>query len=358
MNFFTLPNETKPDNETLEMLENKLISITLPVVYSLVVAISIPGNIFALWIFCFHSKPITSSIVYMINLSITDLILAIFLPFQIIYHIKNNDWVFGKGLCNVVSVLYYANMYSSILTIMFISIVRYLGIVHPMRSTTWKRKRYAVVTCIGMWTVLLIAFHPLASTDLTYKVEYLQKVTCFDVLKWSMLPNIFSWAAFILGLFFFLFLIPFIVTVACYIGIIWKLVQTSHRYANGQGSRSLKLAIIVLVVFITCFAPNNFILVIHTINRLFYAKSYYHAYKLTLTLSCLSSCLDPFLYYFASKDFCKKIREVIGKKAQHSESTEVTRGSLLSALSNRSRTFSSGHENGSNQVYHRQESDV
>ncbi|KAM4795692.1 P2Y purinoceptor 8-like [Rhinophrynus dorsalis] len=360
MNLFSLPNGTALDHETIEMLENKYVYITLPVVYSLVAVISIPGNLVSLWILIFHSKPITSSIILMINLSVTDLVLAAFLPFQIIYHIKKNHWIFGKGLCNAVTVMYYANMYSSILTIMLISIERYMGIIHPLKLSTWRRKRYAVGAVIVIWTMLLLSLYPMEKTDLTYEVKHLNKTTCFDVLKWNMLPNLLSWAAFLLGILLFYFFIPLIVTVACYVCIIWKLVQTSNRHGSGQEKRSIQLAFIVLVVFVTCYAPNNFILLLHTINRLFYEKSYYHVYKLTLTLSCLSSCLDPFLYYFASKDFCKKAKEVWNKKIKHSENYETRRGSLFSG---RSMTFSSGQGealvNGSSQHhYNRQESDM
>ncbi|KAM4701479.1 S-geranylgeranyl-glutathione receptor P2RY8 isoform 1-T2 [Discoglossus pictus] len=355
MGFSELPNETKPDNETLAMLQNPVIPIMLPIAYTLMALISIPGNSVSLWILVFYSKPITASIIFMINLSITDLVLAIFLPFQIIYHINKNNWLFGKGLCNIMTVLFYLNMYSSILTIMLISIDRYLGIVHPMQSSRWRRKRYAITACTLMWVTLLLALYPFISTDLTYEVKSLNITTCFDVLQWKMLPSITAWAAFIIGLVLCFFLIPFFVIVGCYIAIIWKLVKKSNRY--GSGKRSIKLAIIVLVVFVTCFAPNNFILLIHSVYRLFYGKSYYFVYKLTLTLSCLSSCLDPFLYYFASKDFCKKFKDIFCKKQSYSG--EIRRDSLFSG---RSMTFSSGQvdglQNGSSHLIQRQESDV
>ncbi|KAM5179518.1 S-geranylgeranyl-glutathione receptor P2RY8 [Mantella aurantiaca] len=359
MHLYSLPNDSSLDNETLAMLENKLIWIALPVVYSLVVSISLPGNFISLWILIFHSKPITPSIILMINLSITDLALAMFLPFQIHYHYSGNNWVIGKDLCNVVAIMFYVNMYCTILTIMLISIERYLGVVHPMKSCMWRRKRYAVGAIIIIWTSLLAAFYPMESTDLTYEVKHLNKTTCFDVLKWTMLPNILSWAAFIIVLFFFLFLVPSIVTVACYVCIIRKLIQTSNRHGTGQERRSINLAIFVLIIFVTCFAPNNFILLIHTVGRLFFGKSYYHIYKLSLTLSCLSSCVDPFLYYFACKDFRKKALELWHRRFKRTERSETRRGSLFSAL-----TFSTGQvevlENGNDHKheYNNHESDM
>ncbi|PNI11681.1 P2RY8 isoform 2, partial [Pan troglodytes] len=38
-----VPNSTGPDNATLQMLRNPAIAVALPVVYSLVAAVSIPG---------------------------------------------------------------------------------------------------------------------------------------------------------------------------------------------------------------------------------------------------------------------------------------------------------------------------
>ncbi|KAM4046122.1 S-geranylgeranyl-glutathione receptor P2RY8 [Anomaloglossus baeobatrachus] len=350
MNLNSLPNESHPDNETLNMLENKAIMVALPVVYSFVTLVSIPGNVISLWILVFHSKPLTSSVILMINLSITDLALALLLPFQIHYHANKNDWIFGKELCNVVTIMFYVNMYGTILTIMLISLERYLGIVHPMKSSIWRRKRYAIGAILLIWLVLLVALYPMESTDLMYEVKDLNIRTCFDVLKWNMLPSLLIWAVFIIGLFLFFFLIPFIIIVVSYVRIIRKLIQTSNRHGTGYEKRSINLAIFVLIVFITCFVPNNLILLLHTIVRLFYGKSYYYAYKLTLTLSCLSSCVDPFLYYFASKEFRKKALELLNCRSRSFKQCVVRRDSVFSAL-----TFSSGQcetlQNGNNHRY-------
>ncbi|NXS82805.1 P2RY8 protein, partial [Erpornis zantholeuca] len=339
-------NISQLDDLTLAMLQNKTVSNTLPVVYTVVALISIPGNLFSLWVLCCHIKPKTTSVIFMINLSITDLMLACCFPFQIIYHIQNNDWRFGKTLCSLVTVMFYSNMYSSILTMTLISMERYMGVVHPLKLVKWRRKRYALAACLVMWISLLLAFYPLETADLTYEVKELGIITCFDVLKWDMLPNFAAWVAFLLTLFVVLFLIPFVITVVCYIGIIRKLIQTSSRYGNRQKTRSIKLAIIVLVVFITCFAPNNFILLVHMISRLFYNRSLYPAYKLTLCLSCLNNCIDPFIYYFASKEFYQKFKQLFCPTTLLSDSLENRRESLFSGRTMSVRSMSSGPVDG------------
>ncbi|RXM99843.1 N-acetylserotonin O-methyltransferase-like protein [Acipenser ruthenus] len=220
-------NATRLDNVTLGMFTDNTASYTLSAVYIIVFCINLPGNGFSLWLLLFHTKPKTPSIIFMINLTITDLALCMFLPLQIAYLINSYDWTFGETLCSLVSVMFYSNMYCSILTMTAISVERYFGVVHPMRFDC-KRTRYALAACLAMWGIVLLIFYPLVSTDLTYRVKELNITTCFDVLKKDMLPSMGAWAAFLFTLFGILFLIPFLLTMFCYTGIILKLLKTSR----------------------------------------------------------------------------------------------------------------------------------
>lgn len=207
------------------------------------------------------------------------------------------------------TLVFYTNMYCSILTMMAIGIERYLGIVRPMMfRQTRERKSIAFLSCLLMWGLVLSVLYPLMTTDLTFDVPELGITTCFDVLKRDMLPSIAAWAAFLFTLVFVLFLFPFCVTAFCYISVIHKLAKDSK---TAQKERAIRLATIVLLVFTVCFAPNNILLLTHSVLRLYYKESLYMAYKLSLCFSCLNSCLDPFIYYFASKDFRQKLRQII-----------------------------------------------
>ncbi|MBN3295746.1 P2RY8 protein, partial [Amia calva] len=306
-------NSTQLDNATLALFQNKEASTALSVIYVIVILISFPSNSLSLWLLLFRTT-LTPSTIYMINLTITDLVICLFLPFQIVYQLNGYNWIFGENMCSVVTVMFYSNMYCSILTMTAISLSRYIGVVCPMTFENHKN-RYALMVCLAMWVAILIVMYPLERTDLTYKVKELNITTCFDILKKSMLPSIGAWAAFLFTLFVLLFMIPFILTVYCYTRVILKLLHPNQQQVNRdsqiQKKRAILLVTIVLFVFITCFAPNNIILLTHMIGRLYYDKSFYMAYKLTLSLSCLNSCLDPFIYYFASTEFRKKLRQVL-----------------------------------------------
>lgn len=200
-------------------------------------------------------------------------------------------------------------MYCSILTMTAIGVDRYLGIMWPLHFREIRaRKRTAVLGCLLMWAVVLATLCPLMTTDLTFHLPGLGITTCFDMLKREMLPSLAAWAGFLFVSFFALFFLPLCVTTFCYVSVIHKLTRDR---CTVQKERAVRLTATVLLVFVVCFGPNNVLLLAHTVRRLFYKDSLYMAYKLTLCFSCLNSCLDPFIYYFASKDFRHKLRQML-----------------------------------------------
>lgn len=306
----------KLDNATILLLQDVNASMIISVIYMIVTAINLAGNGLSMWLLLFRTSPKSPSIIFMIHLTLTDLALGIALPFQVSYQLQGYHWNLGPKMCSFLTMVFYTNMYCSILTMMAISIDRYLGIVRPMnfRHST-KRKSISLISCFLMWALVLFVLYPLMTTDLTYPIPELGITTCFDVLKKDMLPSTLAWAAYLLTMVFVLFLFPFCVTAFCYVSVIRKLASDSK---TAQKERALRLAFVVLLVFTLCFAPNNFLLLAHTVSKLFYGKSLYMAYKLSLCLSCVNSCLDPFIYYFASRDFRQKLREIINVQSMSS----------------------------------------
>ncbi|XP_051565397.1 P2Y purinoceptor 8-like [Myxocyprinus asiaticus] len=328
------------DEDTLAMFDNKLASNLVSAIYVIVTLANLCGNGVSLFLLLMRTSPKTSSIIFMINLTLTDLVLGTVLPFQIVYQIQGYNWTLGTGMCNVLTVVFYANMYCSILSMTAISADRYLGIVKPMRFREMRRKKtYGVVVCIFMWVLVLMILNPLERTDLTFPVQERNITTCFDVLRKDMLPTTAHWAAFLFGMFIILFLCPFIITVYCYINIICVLVRKANSQQKG---RAVHLACTVLFVFIFCFAPNNILLLAHSIKRLYYGKSLYIYYKLSLSLSCINSCIDPFIYYFASKEFRRKLRQMLRLKTLSIAETQMIEGHRESFFSGR--TTCNAHE--------------
>lgn len=83
-------------------------------------------NTVALYVFCFRTKQKTTSVIYTINLAVTDLLVNLSLPTRILLY-------YSGGACLTCSYLhifsYFVNMYCSILFLTCICVDRYLAIV-------------------------------------------------------------------------------------------------------------------------------------------------------------------------------------------------------------------------------------
>ncbi|CAH2297236.1 ase-activated receptor 1-like, partial [Pelobates cultripes] len=78
------------------------------------------------------------AIVYMLNLAVADVLFASALPFQIAYRFSGSNWIFGSGMCSFVTGAFYCNMYCSVLLMTSISVDRFLGVVFPIQSLSWR----------------------------------------------------------------------------------------------------------------------------------------------------------------------------------------------------------------------------
>lgn len=281
-------------NATLGYLSNSLSTKLIPAIYILVFAVGVPANAVTLWMLFFRTKPICVTIFY-INLAIADFLLCATLPFKIAYHLNGNNWIFGEVMCQATTVIFYGNMYCSILLITCISISRYLAVVHPFTYRGLPKRTYALVTCGLVWTTVFLYMLPFCILKQDYYLVQQNITTCLDVHNTYESSSAFQLYYFI-SLAFFGFLIPFVVIIYCYTAIIRTLNAYDHRWLC-----YVKASLLILVIFTICFAPSNIILIIHHVTYYYNTDGLYFIYLIALCLGSLNSCLDPVLYFLMSK---------------------------------------------------------
>ncbi|KAK5613989.1 hypothetical protein CRENBAI_013222 [Crenichthys baileyi] len=142
--------------------------VFLPVCYSLTFLFSLVLNsVVLLRSCCPHSAGASSgrrwntSLIYMVNLATTDLMYGLSLPFLVASYVLRDHWVFGDFMCRLVRFLFYFNLYCSIFFLTCISVHRYLGICHPMRTITLESKRVVKATCASVWVVVFVLTCPI-----------------------------------------------------------------------------------------------------------------------------------------------------------------------------------------------------
>ncbi|XP_025030065.1 P2Y purinoceptor 8-like [Python bivittatus] len=294
-------------NITLAALQSDAIQRILPALFMLNCSISIPLNLISLLFLCWYSRPWTSTIIFCINLTISDLLYGFILPFQIAYHLKKNNWPFGDVLCHVVTILSYGNLHCSILTMMSLSIERYVGIVHPLRYKAGRTIRASFLVCISTWALVLLTLFPLMQHKLTVRIQQLPITTCFDVLPKEMFNTRTEFIAYFGSLLFLFFFLPLIIMGFCYISIILTLRHSSSSQFRETKRQTIYFIIVLLLLITVCYLPHIVMSVTHYI-LVFQKKSFYVEYKLSLATASFHCCFNPFLYYFGSKEFRQKIQ--------------------------------------------------
>lgn len=323
--------------ETEAFLQGRLLTRFVPSVYTLVFILSVPLNLIATLLFGCRIRPRKPAVIYMLNLACADLLFGLLLPFKIFYNFNGNNWIFGSFLCRVVTAAFYCNMYCSVLLIMCISIDRFLAVVYPIRSLTWRRPQMAWAVCGTMWLLALFGVLPLLVTEQTLYLSDLNITTCHDVQDQEIL-HVFHVSFFPIYSTVFFF-IPLVFTVVFYVRIIQALAATNVD-SRSKKSRAIVMTALVLVVFVVCFTPTNVILMIHYIQLdQDSSDSSYQAYLLSLCLGTVSCCLDPLVYYFGSSQCQRQVLALLrcrglmrtksGDGTRTSRWTESTRSSQI-----------------------------
>ncbi|XP_078266630.1 P2Y purinoceptor 1 [Rhinoraja longicauda] len=280
----------------------------LPIMYIIVFVTGFIGNSVALWMFICHMRPWSSITIYMFNLALADLFYVLSLPVLIIYYFNKTNWIFGELLCKLQRFIFHVNLYGSILFLTCISVHRYTGIVHPMKSLGRLKKKSAIIVCVCVWITVLASISPILYFSRT-GLRRNKTNTCFDTTSKELLKTYFIYS---MGTTFFGFCIPFATILICY-GFIVKALISNDMKTPLRG-KSVRLVIIVLAVFAISYLPFHVMKNLNLQSRLYYQgldtcewnRRVYAMYQVTRGLASLNSCVDPILYFLAGDTFRRR----------------------------------------------------
>ncbi|XP_026870884.2 proteinase-activated receptor 1 [Electrophorus electricus] len=316
--------------EASQFLTGRLVTVFVPTVYTFVFIISAPLNAFALVMFIRRVRPKKPAAIYMLNLACADLLFVLLLPFRIAYHYNGNNWIYGAGMCRVVTSAFYCNMYCSVLLMMCISLDRFMAVVYPMDSLTWRSASTASAVCAAMWVLSVGGVIPLLASEQTIRLPDLDIITCHDVLDIEFRAYYLYFFPIFSSVFFF---IPLIFTTFCYVRIIQALCAANVEN-RAKKTRAVFMAATVFAVFVICFTPTNIILLSHYVRFAHkHNEASYAAYLVSMCIGSISCCLDPLIYYFGSSQCQKQVVAYLkcrtALQVERSESSNSTRSSKL-----------------------------
>ncbi|NXA04649.1 GPR35 protein, partial [Sapayoa aenigma] len=274
------------------LLQDGIVLLQL-IIYIPVLALGIPLNTIAFWVFCCKLKRWTETKVYMINLIIADSFLLFTLPF-LLYFTKYNHPI--DQLCFAIYNIYFTNMPMSIFIITLIAIDRYIAIRFPLKAKIFRSPLKSASICGFLWIILIIFSN--------FRPALHDKREGFCFRKLSAEP---SYSSLFSGI--FVYVIPLGIVIFCSVQVIRclkkKMATSSHETKLVQ--KAMHIVSVNLCVFIVCFLPFYIGLLLHFAVGVAGASSLVpgvRAYiKISASLANSNCCLDAFCYYFAAKEF-------------------------------------------------------
>ncbi|KAF0882434.1 PAR1 protein, partial [Crocuta crocuta] len=316
--------------ETSEYLTSAWLTLFIPSVYTGVFIISLPLNVMAILVFILRMKIKKPAVVYMLHLAMADVLFVLVLPFKISYYFSGSDWKFGSEMCRFVTAAFYCNMYASIMLMTVISIDRFLAVVYPIQSLSWRTLGRASFICLAIWAMAIAGVVPLLLKEQTSQVLGLNVTTCHDVLDKTLLEGYYAYyfSAFS-AVFFF---VPLIISTVCYVSII-RCLSSSTVANRSKKSRALFLSLAVFCIFIICFGPTNILLIVHYsfLSQDSTAEAAYFAYLLCVCVSSLSCCIDPLIYYYASSECQRHLYSILCCRESSDPSSYNSSGQLMAS---------------------------
>ncbi|XP_037343425.2 B1 bradykinin receptor isoform X2 [Pungitius pungitius] len=298
-------------------------------------------NSFVLAVFFAHKDRLKVAEVYLSNLVLADFILLCCLPFWAMNVLNDFNWPYGEALCKLVNSFIIINFYTSIFTLVMISVDRYLALVKPMQARWLRRTLYAKVICSILWILAAALSVP---TMVHRKVKFFKEFeTTACVLdyghdsSWKLAHHILMNAV---G-----FLLPVLVIIFSSGNIIKVLVQRRESVAlhGTNDTKATALVYAVTILFLLCWGPFQVFTFLDTLCdvQVLDEKLWSHTLdigsQVSGYLAFLNSGLNPLLYVFSGQYFRRKVSAIYMRTRHHRRGSDMNtfQRSVVSTYINR-----------------------
>ncbi|KAM7410059.1 hypothetical protein PAMA_001490 [Pampus argenteus] len=317
-----LTNMTYDDDYPDEVCEKgevvKFGSIAIPVFFSVVITLSLTGNILVLVILALYENLKSLTNIFILNLAISDLVFTTGLPFWAIYHMWG--WLFSEFVCKTVTFVFFTGFYSSILLLTVMTIYRYLAVVYPLSNLCAQKLITGIFISFLLWIISIVAALPsLLHSSLilvphkdghTFGCEYKDKL--WEHISVSQ-QNIFL-------------LVAFVVMAFCYIRILEKIKRTRSHTKN----RAVKLVFCIVAVFFLGWVPYNVSIILkvladnvvtpfHECETSIQIEYVFCVCRLIAFSHC---CLNPVFYAFVGVKFRSHLKSLLHRMFSRQSSVE------------------------------------
>lgn len=312
---FNATNATVPD---VPSPGPSVAGILIPLIYIIVCIVGLGGNTLVIHIVLHYSKIESVTNIYILNLAIADELFMLSLPFLAVQNTLDS-WPFGSFMCRLVMTVDSINQFTSIFCLTVMSVDRYLAVVHPIRSSKWRRPQVAKVVNGTIWALSFLVVLPVVI------FANIQKKGGTCNISWPQPANIWE-AAFIIYTSTVGFFCPLLIICLCYLLIVFK-IRSSGKKVHATSTKRRKserkvtrMVVIIVAMFVFCWLPFYALNIINLLVSL--PSDYQGLYFFVVVLIYANSCANPIVYVFLSDNFKRGFRKALCRSTRKVENHE------------------------------------
>ncbi|XP_046821116.1 allatostatin-A receptor-like isoform X5 [Vespa crabro] len=141
-------------------LIEKIVRVIVPVFFGMIGILGLIGNTLVVIVVAANPGMRSTTNILIINLAVADLLFVIFcIPFTATDFVLP-FWPFGNIWCKIVQYLIIVTAYASVYTLVLMSLDRYLAVVHPITSMSWRTENHAILAICIAWAFIFALSTP------------------------------------------------------------------------------------------------------------------------------------------------------------------------------------------------------
>ena len=308
----SLPHSQGPNLHILATIEQYM-KIIVPITCLVIIVIGGIGNLLVILSVSLYKHMRSRRNVFILNLAVADLLfIIVVLPFNAIdFAFYYDDYQFGPVWCKLSGYITFVTFYASVYTLLGVSFNRFLAVVFPISSITFRTRSNAIKTVLVLWVVILLANIPVLNTNDLIKGK--THTLCDTTDKKSEKMTHGAWIVF--G-----FALPLALMCIMYGIIAIHLLRRSIPSDSSHGgnsqikTRAIRMCAVVVTVFTLCLLPfhiwNMWRLYGKQIDLAEIVAFYVFGYA-SILLVYTNSCVNPILYAFLCEEFRSSFRKLM-----------------------------------------------
>ncbi|XP_040394375.1 substance-P receptor [Cygnus olor] len=269
------------------------------VAYTLIVVVSVVGNVVVMWIILAHKRMRTVTNYFLVNLAFAEASMSAFNTVVNFTYAIHNEWYYGLLYCKFHNFFPIAAVFASIYSMTAIALDRYMAIIHPLQP-----RLSATATKVVIGVIWLLAFL-LAFPQGYYSVMEKLPGRLVCLVAWPEHSTDVYGKTYHFCMTVLIYFLPLLVIGCAYTVVsitLWASEipgDSSDRYHEQVSAKRkvVKMMIIVVCTFALCWLPYHIYFTLQYFNREWYLQKFIQQVYLAIMWLAMSSTMyNPIIY--------------------------------------------------------------